>query len=447
MREVKTEMKRAVKSLDTVKSIKKFVPSFFSKAERIKEQGKKVAWCMIGIPPEILYVFDIEAEWPEQFGTLCAAKQVAADFTARAEADGYSPEICSYVRNTMGFLSRWNELGKVPPEAPYGGMAKPDMLLGSGRLCDPRYKWFQAIATHYMEIPTFICDPMSPHYNLDLSDKLVADHYLDHALESIKGLIAFLEKTTGKNLDVRKLSEALDRSQKAIELFYEVSQLRKAVPSPMGSEDYFTAIIPQQYMVGSQEAVDFFRALRDEVKYRVDHKIGVISDEKYRLMFMGIPPWFNLGIFNYIESLGAVSVIEASYYLGKPIDVQVSSPLEALAQRSWLRCQWLHQHGSEALPEICSPAVSIGTVIPSDLATEWAREYQLDGALMHATISCRASTFGQIHSRNVLNEIGIPSLIFESDMTDPRLWSDAWIKTQINAFIETLAARRERKNT
>jgi len=141
-----------------------------------------------------------------------------------------------------------------------------------------------------------------------------------------------------------------------------------------------------------------------------------------------------------------VSVIEASYYLGKPIDVKVLSPLQALAQRSWLRCRWLHQHGSEALPEICSLAVSIGTVIPSDLAREWAREYKLDGALMHATRSCRSSTFGQIHSRNVLNEIGIPSLIFENDMTDPRLWPDAWIKTQINAYIETLGARREKKN-
>ena len=213
----------------------------------------------------------------------------------------------------------------------------------------------------------------------------------------------------------------------------------------MGSEDYFSAIIAQQYMVGSQEAVDFFEALRKELRERTENGTGVIKDEKYRLMFMGIPPWFNLGIFNYLEGYGAISVIEASYFLGKPVEVDVSKPLEALAERAWLRCQWLHENGSEALPEICSTAVSIGTVIPSALIRKWVEEYSLDGALMHSTRSCRSSSFGQIHSRNVLNQIGIPSLIFESDMADPRLWSDAHIKMQMNAFIDTMAARKEQR--
>jgi benzoyl-CoA reductase/2-hydroxyglutaryl-CoA dehydratase subunit BcrC/BadD/HgdB len=89
--------------------------------------------------------------------------------------------------------------------------------------------------------------------------------------------------------------------------------------------------------------------------------------------------------------------------------------------------------------------VSIGTVIPSELIRDWVREYRLDGALMHSTRSCRSGSFGEIHSRNVLNDIGIPSLIFESDMADPRLWADAHIKMQMNAFIETMAARKEQR--
>jgi len=35
--------------------------------------------------------------------------------------------------------------GKIPPEAPIGGMPKPIFLLSSNIGCDARYKWFQAL--------------------------------------------------------------------------------------------------------------------------------------------------------------------------------------------------------------------------------------------------------------------------------------------------------------
>ncbi len=76
---------------------------------------------------------------------------------------------------------------------------------------------------------------------------------------------------------------------------------------------------------------------------------------------------------------------------------------------------------------------------------EAVTEYSLDGAVMHLTRSCRAVSFGEVHTRNRLAELGVPSLIFESDMADPRLWSDAQIKTRVHAFIETMAGRSTAK--
>ncbi|HED24248.1 MAG TPA: 2-hydroxyacyl-CoA dehydratase, partial [Firmicutes bacterium] len=49
-----------------------------------------------------------------------------------------------------------------------------------------------------------------------------------------------------------------------------------------------------------------------------------------------------------------------------------------------------------------------------------------------------ALSFGHIHTKNRLAKLGIPSLIFESDMADPRLWSDAQVKTRIHAFLELM---------
>lgn len=100
----------------------------------------------------------------------------------------------------------------------------------------------------------------------------------------------------------------------------------------------------------------------------------------------------------------------------------------------------MHDYGAEAMPELCNPAV-FGGFVGSRMLEEVVEQYHLDGAVMHLTRSCRAVSFGEVHTKNRLAEMGASSLIFESDMADPRLWSDAQIKTRVHAFIETLAGR------
>jgi len=44
-----------------------------------------------------------------------------------------------------------------------------------------------------------------------------------------------------------------------------------------------------------------------------------------------------------------------------------------------------------------------------------------------------------------LEKVGIQTLIFESDMADPRAWSDTQIKAQFTEFLETLAAAKQKR--
>jgi len=429
-----SELQRAVRSTETARSVNKLAKEWYAKAEQARAEGRPVAWCMVGMPPQLLYVFGIEAVWPENYGTVCAARQMAVHFMEIAEADGYSHDLCSYERNAFGYAKRMCELGAIPTEAPVGGLPEPDLLLTPSQTCDPRCKGFQALATRFTKAPLYVCDLQSVPYGLDMNDETVRKRYLKQNVEQMWGLVHFLEKETGKKLDEAKLSEAVVNSLKAQRLIWEVHQLRRALPSPMPSEDQFACIIPQLYMLGSPEAVDFYQRLYDEVKYRVDHKIGVIPNEKYRLLWMGIPTWFNMGIFNYFESLGAVSAMETTYYVYPPVTADPSRPVEALAEIYWKRNRQLHDLGAEVTPESGTPA---------GLVLEFIREYKLDGVVMHATRSCRAIAFGQAHTRKRLQkELDVPVVAIESDMADPRTWSDALIKMQLNAFIETMASKK-----
>jgi benzoyl-CoA reductase/2-hydroxyglutaryl-CoA dehydratase subunit BcrC/BadD/HgdB len=436
------EMRPAVKSLETTRRARELLQGFYTRQAR-HQAGAPLAWCMAGVSAELLHAFDLPWEWPENFGTLCAAKQVATQFCERAEADGYSPDLCSYVRNTMGYASRLAELGTVPPEAPRGGLGTPTMLLGSGSLCDPRTKWFQSLASRYLPLPVFHTDPMSPPHDVNPEDPWIAAHYTELLRETLRDQVAFLEQQTGRPLDRDRLREALASAQEAIALLWEIHDLRKRVPCPMGSEDFFTGcVVPLLFMLGQRDAAAYFRTLRDEVRDRADRGIGVVPEERFRLLWMGIPPWYNLGFFNAVGELGAVFPIETVYYVGAPVEIDLSDPLEALVERTWKRAAWIHRWGAEIIPENCSPS---GFSAPGTaLIRQWVRDYRLDGAVMHRTRSCRAVSWGQVHIRNVLAEEGIPSVIVESDMADPRSWSDAVIMGQVRAFLAAIEDGRPR---
>jgi len=430
-----SEMAKATRSLDTVKNSKNLLPSFYNRGSGKRDN---IAWCMHGAPTEFLLAFDLEPEWPENFGALCAARLVAPKFIEVAEAEGYAGDLCSYVMNTLGYCRRYVDEQGVPPESPLEeGMGDPIMLLGSAFLCEPRYKWFQVIATRYLDIPVFTSDPISPACDIQVDDPKITDHYMAQLRDDLRAQVAFLEKHTGKKLDTDRFRHIMKVSQKTQKYWYDALELRKSTPCPMGAADYFSSIIPQMYMLGKEEALDFYQNLYHEMEDRVEKGIGVITEEKYRLFFAGIPPWYNLGIFNYLESLGAVSVFESCYYPGPPVEIDLDDPIEGLAQRIWKKACWYHKSGAEATPEMCDPGIMLG--VGSQFLVQLIKEYAIDGALMHRTRSCRAISWGQIHYRNIFENKEIPALIFESDMADPRAWSDSRVKSQIEPFMESVA--------
>lgn len=436
------ELRRAIKSLETVRRAKELLPTFYRK-QAPKQAGGALAWAMVGISPEILYAFDLPTEWPENFGSLCASKQVSTGFIEQAEADGYSSDLCSYLLNNMGYASRMVELGAIPPEAPKGGMGVPTMLLGAGFACDPRSKWFPSVSSSYLKnVPVFTFDMLSPPHDADVADPGVRTSYTGLLRQSLHDLIAFISTQTGRSIDLARLRYALELSHEQSVLMSEINELRAAVPCPMGAEDFFSGcVIPMTYITGEVEAVDYLRRMRDEVRERVAQGIGVLPDERYRLMWIGLPPWYNLGFFNAIGELGAVFPVETIYNPGPAIDIDLSDPVEAIVERTWQRAVWVNSWGSEHIPESSVPCNY--SPAGSRLVTSWVKKFKIDGAVMHRTRTCRAVSWGQVHIKNLLAEEGVPSLIIESDMGDPRSWDQSAIMAQVRGLLSTIDSARK----
>jgi len=403
-------------------------------------EGKPVAWVMFALVNELFVAMDVLPVYPENYAGLCATKRVGDPFIQRAEADGYSNVTCSYARTGLGYAGLWQDTGVIPDIAPDGGMAKPAMLIGSSLVCDTRYKWFQAFS-RYLDVPCYNFDMAIPPAGRPRRPDAVL-HYLNYTLSQLRGLIAFMEETLGKKMDWDKLDEIVRRSEKTNALWYDSFILAaSAEPCPMPAEDTFNNFVPAFFMSGTVEALEFYQGLYDEIKYKVDNNIGIIPEEKYRLIWGGgIPPWHTMDIFNYVEERGAVFVYQTSYQPFAPVELpdSITDPLMRMfmsrsrpAAAHIARQQGIKQSDLGGLSGLFS---SVALVKP----------FHAQGVVMSMLRSCRAATIGQIHQRRLLEESSsVPVLILESDMGDVRDHSEAEWKMKLDAFFETIEARKK----
>jgi hypothetical protein len=66
-------------------------------------------------------------------------------------------------------------------------------------------------------------------------------------------------------------------------------------------------------------------------------------------------------------------------------------------------------------------------------------KYDLNGMIMFMNRSCKVVSFAVPTLKDILTKkTGLPALIFESDMGDPRFYSETQIRTRVEAYFETL---------
>ena len=115
-------------------------------------EGAFVVWGAIIVPPEIFKGFeDVVLCVPESHSALCAGKGVGADQCLKAEALGYSMDLCSYARIDIGSLSD----GYV--DSPTFGLPRPNLLVSDDNNCSLLVKWFD-VHRRSMDVPHFILD-------------------------------------------------------------------------------------------------------------------------------------------------------------------------------------------------------------------------------------------------------------------------------------------------
>ena len=440
------ERKKRRTATEAASKIAPMVKESIKQCVRAKEEGKTVAYAFISCAyDEIIRAMDIVPMWTENYAGICGAKRDAQRFLERAEAEDLSRSLCTYALCGLGFDVWREELGEMPPDAPWGGQARPDLMIGSGQMiCDPRNKWYQAAQQYMPDVPMYDLDMPWPSYERDYDSSEVEEYYVKYIVSQLKGLVGFLEKHTGRKMDWDRLSELVELTDRTWDLIIDTYELRKAIPCPMGTGDAMNTMVPLVFMMGTQEAYDFFKDLNDELKQKIANKEGEVENEKYRLLWGGgLPSWFALTDFNYFNSKGAVfpaettyRVIEATYNFDIDLS-KISDPLEHIARR-WFKT-WTYWHKPARKRPGSYPEV--------ERLIQYIEDYHIDGVVMHEAFSCRSWHVGLIWQLNLLKKIykDIPSLILESDIIDISSYNEADTRMRIDTFIDVLEANKTRK--
>lgn len=401
-------MEKPYRRLQATKTLNRLMTAYYARSRWIG-RVRPVAWLTSGAPVELLEAMGIASVYPENYGALCGARRVATELCQVAEADGYSPDLCSYARTSLGAL-------RSPGIAPMGGLPKPDLLIASNNICGTVVKWYQTLAEHY-GAPMFLLDVPYVH------GEAPPAHAIEYVSAQLEELADWLARNTGRKLEPQRLSEVLALSNEAVTLWKEIREACRARPSPLNAPDLFVTMAPIVVLRGTRWAVWFYRRLQKEVAERVARGEGAVVDERVRLLWDNIAIWPRLfRTFGEFVKYGACFVAD-TYTNAWSAPVDATEPIPGLAHT------YTTVYINQQLPTRARALV------------EMARAFGVDGVVFHSNRSCKPYSLGQYDLRRIVeSETGLPALMLEADMCDTRAYAESQLNTRIQAFMESLAS-------
>jgi benzoyl-CoA reductase subunit B len=169
------------------------------------------------------------------------------------------------------------------------------------------------------------------------------------------------------------------------------------------------------------------------MEFKSANGIGTLGDERFRLVFLGVPCYTMFRRFNELFTEWGGTFVTSTYLwfasggANRGFQYDLAKPIESFAEGVLISVRDAMDsmfHQEHALAEMLEP-------------------YGIDGIIYHGIKSCRTVSTGLADCRRFVAErYDIPSLLLESDMMDRRVVSEAQMKNRVDAFFEGLSTRK-----
>jgi bcr-type benzoyl-CoA reductase subunit B len=407
------DMEKEKRKIKAVPRMKEIMTAYYIEAKTAEQTGKKVAWITSGGPVEPLIAMDVIPVYPENHGAMIGAAKMGVELCEKAEAMGYSSDLCSYARA---------DIACAPINGgPIGGLPRPDMLVCCNNICGTVLKWYE-VQARFFNVPLFILD--TPFCHTEFSQE--AKRYVR---SQITEYIAFLENVCKKKFDHDRMAEVGRLSLEGERLWQAVLDTAMNKPAPLSAFDAFFHLALIVTLRGTQQTVDYYKMLLAEMRERVAQGIGAVANEKYRLLWDNLPVWFR------------------TKWLSEKFASQDACLVADTYTSAWC-CSLKYLREGDFLDSMAEGYtriyLNIGVDEMARQVMEMVDKYDVDGIVMHSNRSCKPYSLGQYDIQRIVREKkGIPTVMIEADMVDARSFSESQIETRIDAFIEVLKERKK----
>ena len=375
-----------------------------------RELGKKVAFIPFNASPEIFHALDIVPAGVEVLNTFGAIME--EDFNEYLDLSverGLPDTMCSAQRGILGLLEA-------------GLLEKPDIFVNGGLGgCDSNSKIFEYMAEKF-DIPILYLDV--PYYH----DQRSFDYYTN----GYKQLVAGLEELSGNTLDEDRLREVCELSNQATEIFMEIDEMKRHVPNPVPNYYNLNHLSQKLTLVGTSDAVDFYKTAHDICKKRLENGAHVFPEERIRFMMMYTGIYFDQSLFFWFqEEMGVTYLLDmlVAHDFNPIIDTTNIDTMLAGLARGMLNLPMTRQ-------------LKGGW----DMTANWLYDclhyvdtYKADCLVFSGHTACKqAWGIYRLVAEEVKKQLGVPSLRLEGDGWDSRITPMSVVKEQLSEFFETL---------
>lgn len=401
---------------------KEIMGRYFDRLTHAAEGGddKAVYMLISGNPVELVHAFDLLPVYPEINALQLAVKKMALPYIQKAEEMGYSMDNCAYVKADVGlFMSdRKTPFSTIPP---------PALILCNYVGCNVYLQWFEHLAEYTgslmynLDVP-FVRDPSGQPSEQDVN----------YVMRQLEEVIELCERISGKKFDYAKFQKIIARAGETEEMWSRIKELTRKTPSPFDAYfDSVTMMAPLYCLRGTEEGLGFFETALNEMEEKARLGMGPLPEERFRFVIEGPPPWPYLRTFrDLFAKWGAVAVASTYSTVGGLFEFgfrhDAHRPLESMAEHM---LQWnvTNRNFLQRYEQIA----------------RYIRDWNADALVIHSVKSCRLFSAGQGDMREYFTKtLNVPTLLIESDLEDPRYFSEAQLKNRIDAFFESLEHRK-----
>ncbi len=375
---------------------------------RFADGAVPVAWVTSGFPVELLRPFGFHAVYPENHAAMCGVTRIVPELSDAVEARGYSRDLCSYVRTDLGSIAT----GKTPA----GRLPRPDLLACCTNICQTVLYWYRALADHF-QVPLVLVD--TPYvYGTEAKP-----HHVQYVRDQLEEVVRVAGRVSRRKVEPERLAEVARLAKEGTDLWADCLATGRHRPAPWTGIDGFFHMAPIVALRGTEECNAYYRMLRDELRDRIARGIGGIKEERHRLLWDNLPIWFAVREVATLLASRGMNFVCTSY------------------TNAWAEA------GARIDPSdlVGSAAVSYTHIILNQdlpnrlrILSRLAREYAVDGAVLHSDRSCKPYSIGQVDLKDRLSrDLGIRVLLLEADHNDPRAWASEQGENRLTAFAES----------